>query len=109
MSTLGPIRVDTLNGNSIENLVVSCRLCNLRKGQRTPDQAGMALLPIGPSSRPGAALEPAASEPGIARGSSAQNPSSRSGRGGSGLAGGELERDRGADPDGSKAADQELP
>ncbi len=29
---------------SWENLVVSCRGCNLKKGRRTPDEAGMALL-----------------------------------------------------------------
>jgi 5-methylcytosine-specific restriction endonuclease McrA len=29
---------------SWENLVVSCRTCNLRKGRRTPDEAGMRLL-----------------------------------------------------------------
>jgi hypothetical protein len=27
-----------------ENLVVSCRSCNLKKGRRTPDEAGMRLL-----------------------------------------------------------------
>jgi HNH endonuclease len=27
-----------------DNLVVSCRQCNLRKGRRTPDEAGMNLL-----------------------------------------------------------------
>lgn len=31
-------------GESWENLVVSCRSCNLKKGQRTPDEAGMTLL-----------------------------------------------------------------
>jgi 5-methylcytosine-specific restriction endonuclease McrA len=31
-------------GDSWENLVVSCRQCNLRKGRRTPDEAGMRLL-----------------------------------------------------------------
>jgi hypothetical protein len=30
--------------DSWENLVVSCRLCNLRKGRRTPEEAGMRLL-----------------------------------------------------------------
>ena len=37
-------------GESWENLVVSCRQCNLRKGRRTPDEAGMRLLrsPIKP-------------------------------------------------------------
>jgi 5-methylcytosine-specific restriction endonuclease McrA len=32
--------------DSWENLVVSCRPCNLRKGRRTPGEAGMALLSI---------------------------------------------------------------
>lgn len=30
--------------DSWENLVISCRSCNLRKGRRTPDEAGMHLL-----------------------------------------------------------------
>ena len=30
--------------DSWENLVVSCRQCNLKKGRRTPDEAGMNLL-----------------------------------------------------------------
>ena len=30
--------------DSWENLVVSCRACNLRKGRRTPPEAGMSLL-----------------------------------------------------------------
>jgi hypothetical protein len=30
--------------DSWENLVVSCRSCNLKKGRRTPDEAGMCLL-----------------------------------------------------------------
>ena len=32
--------------DSWENLVVSCRVCNLRKGRRTPTEAGMALLSV---------------------------------------------------------------
>jgi 5-methylcytosine-specific restriction endonuclease McrA len=32
--------------DSWENLVVSCRVCNLRKGRRTPGEAGMALLSV---------------------------------------------------------------
>ncbi|HET9957026.1 MAG TPA: HNH endonuclease [Polyangiaceae bacterium] len=32
--------------DSWENLVVSCRACNLRKGRRTPTEAGMALLSV---------------------------------------------------------------
>lgn len=30
---------------ALENLVVACRSCNVRKGARTPEQAGMALHP----------------------------------------------------------------
>ena len=30
--------------DSWENLVTACRVCNLRKGRRTPDEAGMRLL-----------------------------------------------------------------
>jgi len=29
-----------------ENLVTACRICNLRKGWRTPDEAGMRLLRV---------------------------------------------------------------
>ena len=29
-----------------ENLVVSCKKCNIAKGDRTPEEAGMELLPI---------------------------------------------------------------
>lgn len=31
-------------GDTWENLVVSCRPCNLKKGRRTPEEAGMRLL-----------------------------------------------------------------
>jgi 5-methylcytosine-specific restriction endonuclease McrA len=31
-------------GDCWENLVVSCRACNLKKGRRTPEEAGMRLL-----------------------------------------------------------------
>jgi 5-methylcytosine-specific restriction endonuclease McrA len=33
-------------GDGVENLVVACRRCNSRKGGRTPEQAGMTLLPV---------------------------------------------------------------
>ena len=33
-------------GDSWENLVTACRICNLRKGRRTPDEAMMRLLRI---------------------------------------------------------------
>ena len=32
--------------DSWENLVTACRVCNLRKGRRTPEEAGMRLLRI---------------------------------------------------------------
>lgn len=31
--------------NTLDNIVVACRGCNIRKGGRTPDEAGMPLLP----------------------------------------------------------------
>ncbi|MFO0755623.1 MAG: HNH endonuclease [Byssovorax sp.] len=31
-------------GDTWENLVTACRVCNLRKGRRTPEEAGMRLL-----------------------------------------------------------------
>lgn len=37
--------------NSLENIVVACRGCNSTKGGRTPEQAGMVLLP--PKNQPG--------------------------------------------------------
>jgi hypothetical protein len=41
---------------SVENLVVACRRCNMRKGGRTPDEAGMPLL--GPAgTKPGSGLD----------------------------------------------------
>ena len=33
--------------NTLDNIVVACRSCNSRKGQRTPEEAGMNLLPPG--------------------------------------------------------------
>jgi 5-methylcytosine-specific restriction endonuclease McrA len=39
--------VDPDGDNSFENVVVACRLCNSRKRDRTPDQAGMTLLKPG--------------------------------------------------------------
>lgn len=33
--------------DTVDNLVVACRLCNNRKNARTPEEAGMVLLPIG--------------------------------------------------------------
>lgn len=38
--------VNPIGENSLENLVVACRSCNSKKGDRTPQQAGMDLLPI---------------------------------------------------------------
>ena len=39
--------VDPDGPNSPENIVVSCRRCNSKKGKRTPDQAGIYLKPVG--------------------------------------------------------------
>lgn len=36
--------VDPEGENSLENIVVSCRSCNSKKGKRTPEQAGMPLI-----------------------------------------------------------------
>jgi 5-methylcytosine-specific restriction endonuclease McrA len=38
--------IDPTGPNSFENLVVACRGCSTRKGFRTPQEAGMPLLPI---------------------------------------------------------------
>lgn len=38
--------VDPKGPNTLDNLVVSCRGCNSRKGSRTPDAAGMRLQPV---------------------------------------------------------------
>lgn len=38
--------VDPKGGNSESNLVVACRGCNAKKGARTPEKAGMPLLPV---------------------------------------------------------------
>ena len=38
--------VDPDGENTLENVVVACRQCNGRKGERTPDEAGMPLLPV---------------------------------------------------------------
>jgi 5-methylcytosine-specific restriction endonuclease McrA len=33
-------------GHSLDNLVVACRSCNMKKQSRTPEEAGMPLLPL---------------------------------------------------------------
>lgn len=38
--------VDPDGPNTLENVVVACRRCNGRKRDRTPDEAGMPLLPV---------------------------------------------------------------
>lgn len=38
--------VDPAGDNSIGNVVVACRRCNGRKRDRTPEEAGMPLLPV---------------------------------------------------------------
>lgn len=40
--------VDPHGSNDASNVVVACRACNSRKGERTPESAGMALLPANP-------------------------------------------------------------
>lgn len=45
--------VEPRGENSYDNVVVSCRRCNVKKNDRTPEQAGMPLLPHrGPDCRP---------------------------------------------------------
>lgn len=44
--------VDPTGGTTVSNLVVACRGCNIRKGRRTPAEAGMTLLPA-PGDDPG--------------------------------------------------------
>ena len=39
--------VDPAGESTVENLVVCCRGCNSRKGKRTPEQAGMAIIQVG--------------------------------------------------------------
>jgi 5-methylcytosine-specific restriction endonuclease McrA len=55
-SSLGGVydHVDPAIAAGAANLVVACRGCNSRKGHRTPDAAGMTLLPV-PGSAPGPA------------------------------------------------------
>lgn len=38
--------IDPNGPTTIENLVVCCRACNAKKGARTPEEAGMRLLPV---------------------------------------------------------------
>jgi 5-methylcytosine-specific restriction endonuclease McrA len=46
--TLDHVQPRALGGaDTVENLVVACRECNLRKGKRTPEQAGMTLRLLG--------------------------------------------------------------
>lgn len=40
-----PDHVDPMVAKGIRNLVLSCKECNMRKGRRTPAQAGMVLQP----------------------------------------------------------------
>ena len=51
--------IDPALANTIENVVVSCRGCNARKKDRTPEQAGMVLHPVGATP----AVEPAPAQP----------------------------------------------
>lgn len=49
--------VDPYGDNSVENVVVACNGCNSRKGQRTPEQADMPLLPARSGSTPSSPTE----------------------------------------------------
>lgn len=42
-----PACFDPNDGNTLENVVIACAHCNETKGERTPDEAGMPLLPPG--------------------------------------------------------------
>lgn len=55
--------VDPDGPNSLTNVVVACRKCNGRKKDRTPQEAGMELLPE-PGARTGSDLVPHQKEPG---------------------------------------------
>lgn len=48
--------VDPDGINSLVNVVVACRRCNGRKRNRTPDEAGMPLLPVPGAYEPGSGL-----------------------------------------------------
>ena len=39
--------IDPHGPNSEVNVVIACKSCNSRKGSRTPEQAGMVLVPVG--------------------------------------------------------------
>lgn len=56
--------VDPDGDNSLENVVVSCRRCNGRKRDRTPDQAGMTLLKPGTTAAQAAEVRCRGSTPG---------------------------------------------
>lgn len=55
--------VDPNGDNTLENVVVACRRCNGRKKDRTPHEAGMALLPEPGPHAPGSGSEITRSEP----------------------------------------------
>ncbi|SCX48984.1 5-methylcytosine-specific restriction endonuclease McrA [Klenkia marina] len=59
--------VDPTGPSSVDNCVTSCRSCNSKKARRTPDQAGMTLLPEPrrgqPRRRQSAAQNPSRAEP----------------------------------------------
>jgi HNH endonuclease len=47
--------VDPDGDNSLDNIVVACRRCNAKKRDRTPEQAGLSLIPVGNSAGNGVA------------------------------------------------------
>lgn len=56
--------IDPDGDNSLENVAVSCRRCNGRKRDRTPDQAGMTLLKPGTTAAQAAEVRCRGSTPG---------------------------------------------
>lgn len=74
--------VNPAGDNTLENVVVACRTCNGRKRDRTPDEAGMPLLPI-----PSRVLAPArpGSDGGQAEGYPSRARDARDGTGRSGV------------------------
>lgn len=61
--------------NAMANVVVACRRCNGRKRDRTPEEAGMPLLPIGTTAAAVAATRGAGSDSGSDSGSHSRSHS----------------------------------
>lgn len=69
--------VDPDGENSLENVVVSCRRCNGRKRDRTPEQAGMTILKPGTTAAQAAATRCRGSTPGQPAADPGPSPPSR--------------------------------